>query len=295
MLFLLAQASDEEPGIMDFLAVLFVIGVAIAIYFIFKFFWNFDPSKKRGTNGQDSGSYPAPSYQRGSRSKYPTLANERAKKMAALDSSLYSSEQAILKRYENNASVTYFANGYLNANYYDYLAKGIPHPYLPWRDSDHEFPLCYLTQKRIKKTGDVIYKIGYTTRSERIDKWYSQGFRQLVHFHNPQAETLEHYLIDHYIKEGLCPHPKGQELMPRGWDESLCEIAPVNTDGVIRKFNLVEFISLANAKLHLWETGEILPRTCSVQGCERPFYAKGWCNAHYNQSLKGDVGGPFLS
>ena len=73
-----------------------------------------------------------------------------------------------------------------------------------------------------------------------------------MHFHTPFAETLEHYLLDHYVKEGLCPHPKGEELMREGWHETLCEVAPVNADGEIKSFDLVEFIRLANTKLHLW-------------------------------------------
>jgi HNH endonuclease len=38
--------------------------------------------------------------------------------------------------------------------------------------------------------------------------------------------------------------------------------------------------------------------TCSVDGCKRPIYAKGWCNAHYNRNrLHGDPlgGGPSRS
>ena len=49
-------------------------------------------------------------------------------KMSHLDSSLHGSERTILSNFVNDASVTYFSKGYLNANYYISLDKTILHP-----------------------------------------------------------------------------------------------------------------------------------------------------------------------
>lgn len=36
-------------------------------------------------------------------------------------------------------------------------------------------------------------------------------------------------------------------------------------------------------------------RTCAVDGCERPAFARGWCGTHYNRWHKhGDPGGPEI-
>jgi hypothetical protein len=36
-------------------------------------------------------------------------------------------------------------------------------------------------------------------------------------------------------------------------------------------------------------------KTCSVEGCEKPVFGKGWCSMHYDRARRGETGERFLS